>query len=51
MATDPKQLWGLPEVGHGGYYQAKPAEYEERVTVFLDRVFSRSGLPYWRRRR
>jgi pimeloyl-ACP methyl ester carboxylesterase len=41
LASEPKQLWRLPEVGHGGYYQAQPAEYEKRVIGFLDHAFLR----------
>jgi len=33
----PKELWREVGVGHGGYYQAAPAEYERRVIEFLDR--------------
>lgn len=34
----PKQFWREPEVGHGGYLQAEPLEYERRVIGFLDRL-------------
>ena len=37
-ASAPKTLWGIPEAGHVGGYQARPREYEERVTSFLDRA-------------
>lgn len=35
-AADPKELWIMPGVGHGGYLQARPAEFEQRVTSFFD---------------
>jgi fermentation-respiration switch protein FrsA (DUF1100 family) len=36
VATSKKSLWIQPQVGHGGYFQANPAEYERRVVGFLD---------------
>jgi dipeptidyl aminopeptidase/acylaminoacyl peptidase len=33
-AHDPKSLWIVPGVGHGGYLPAWPEEYEARVTAF-----------------
>lgn len=36
LSSPPKQFWRLPQVGHGGYVQAEPAEYERRVLGFLD---------------
>lgn len=33
----PKELWLVPEVGHGGYLSRWPAEYERRVIAFFDR--------------
>ena len=41
LASGPKHRWRLPEVGHGGYYEAQPAEYEQRVIGFLDGVFAK----------
>jgi len=41
LASEPKRLWRLPEVGHGSYYQAEPVEYEKRVIEFLDGVYAR----------
>jgi uncharacterized protein len=35
-ACEPKQLWVVPGVGHGGYYQAWPEEYEARIIQFFD---------------
>lgn len=37
-ASTPKTLWKIPEAGHVGGYQARPREYEQRVTSFLDRA-------------
>lgn len=34
-------LWELPEAGHTGGLRAGPAEYERRVTAFLDRALAR----------
>lgn len=36
-AGPPKELWLVPEVGHGGYLERWPAEYERRVVGFFDR--------------
>ncbi len=38
-ARSPKELWREPTVGHGGYYQASPAEYQRHALAFIDRVF------------
>jgi pimeloyl-ACP methyl ester carboxylesterase len=35
-AGEPKSLWIVPSVGHGGYLQAWPEEYEARVVSFFD---------------
>ena len=35
-AGEPKALWIVPGLGHGGYIQAQPAEYEARVAGFFD---------------
>lgn len=35
-AGEPKSLWIVPGVGHGGYIQAWPEEYETRVIRFFD---------------
>jgi pimeloyl-ACP methyl ester carboxylesterase len=40
-AREPKEIWRQTGVGHGGYLQAAPAEYESRVIGFLDRAFGR----------
>ena len=36
-ADEPKQLWQVPGAKHTGGLKAQPAEYERRVTEFLDR--------------
>ncbi len=35
-AGQPKQLWLVPEVGHGGYLDRWPQEYERKVVGFFD---------------
>ncbi len=35
-AGEPRELWIIPRVGHGGYFQAEPAEFERRVTSFFN---------------
>lgn len=35
-AGEPKQLYILPEVGHGGFFQVEPIEYPRRILAFLD---------------
>lgn len=35
-AGEPKELWLLPGVGHGGYFQADPEAFEQRVVAFFD---------------
>jgi acetyl esterase/lipase len=35
-AGEPKSLWVVPGVGHGGYIQTWPGEYEARVISFFD---------------
>ena len=37
-ALAPKTLWLIPEAGHVGGFQARPVEYEQRVTRFFDRA-------------
>ena len=37
-AGDPKEIWGLPEAGHVGAQEARPREYEQRVTHFFDQA-------------
>ena len=39
-AREPKQMWVVPGVGHGGYYQAWPEEYERRIIQFFDQALS-----------
>ncbi len=35
-ANLPKELWIVPGVGHGGYMQAQPQAYEERLVQFFE---------------
>jgi len=35
-AGEPKAIWGVPEAGHVGAQEARPREYEQRVTRFFD---------------
>jgi len=37
-ASAPKTLWMIPEAGHVGGFEARPDEYERRVTGFFDRA-------------
>lgn len=39
-AGAPRELWILPNCGHGGYLQIAPDEWEHRVVSFFDRAFS-----------
>jgi pimeloyl-ACP methyl ester carboxylesterase len=36
QAEQPKQLWEIPEAGHGQQLTARPQEYEEKVISFFD---------------
>lgn len=36
-AGQPKELWLVPEAGHGGYQQRWPEAYERRIIGFFDR--------------
>jgi uncharacterized protein len=40
-ASQPKTLWEIPESGHVGGLEARPAEYERRVTRFFDHALLR----------
>jgi len=35
-AGDPKELWIVPDCGHGGYVDVAPEEWERRVVGFFD---------------
>jgi len=35
-AGRPKALWGVSDAGHVGAQEARPREYERRVTRFFD---------------
>jgi uncharacterized protein len=37
-AGEPKAIWGIPEAGHVGAQDARPREYEQRVTRFFDQA-------------
>jgi uncharacterized protein len=37
-AGEPKAIWRVPGSGHTGGLKAQPAQYEQRVTEFLDRA-------------
>ena len=37
-ARQPKAIWEIPEAGHVGGLEARPREYEQRVTRFFDRA-------------
>ncbi len=34
----PKELWEIPEAGHGSGLAARPDEYAERIATFFDRA-------------
>ncbi len=38
-ASEPKDLWIVPNAGHAGYRAAKPDEYEQRIPAFFDSAF------------
>jgi uncharacterized protein len=42
-AGEPKVIWGVPEAGHVGAQEARPREYEQRVTRFFDRALLRQA--------
>jgi uncharacterized protein len=42
-ASQPKTLWKIDEAGHVGGFDARPREYEQRVTAFLDRALLHEG--------
>ncbi len=37
-AGRPKFIWGVPEAGHVGAQDARPREYEQRITRFFDQA-------------
>jgi fermentation-respiration switch protein FrsA (DUF1100 family) len=37
----PKEIWSVPEAGHVGAQEARPRQYEQRVTRFFDRALGR----------
>jgi fermentation-respiration switch protein FrsA (DUF1100 family) len=42
-AGGPKAIWEIPEAGHVGGLEARPREYEQRVTGFFDRSLRKYG--------
>ena len=42
-ARGPKQIWEVPGSGHIGGTEARPEEYDRRITAFFDRWLRRSG--------
>jgi uncharacterized protein len=40
-AGTPKLIWGVPEAGHVGAQDARPREYERRVTRFFDNALGK----------
>lgn len=46
-ASSPKELWNIPEAGHGGGMRARPVEYASALTTFFDRALlgEGSGVP------
>ncbi len=40
-AGAPKAIWGVPEAGHVGAQEARPREYERRVTRFFDQALGK----------
>lgn len=44
-AREPKQLWKVPGAEHTGGIDARPAEYEQRVVGFFDRMLLQKREP------
>jgi uncharacterized protein len=42
-AGRPKAIWGVPEAGHVGAQDARPREYERRITRFFDEALREEG--------
>jgi pimeloyl-ACP methyl ester carboxylesterase len=36
IANEPKELWEIPEAYHGGEFEARPLEYEEKMIIFFN---------------
>ena len=36
VADEPKELWEIPETFHGGQFDARPVEYEEKMIIFFN---------------
>ncbi len=43
-AGEPKAIWGVPGAGHVGAQEARPLEYERRVTRFFDQALGKEQL-------
>jgi hypothetical protein len=39
QASQPKKLWIVPGIGHGGYQAAHPQDYESQIINFFDSHF------------
>ncbi len=39
-AGQPKDLYEIPEAGHGGGWQARPKEYPARILAFFERTLA-----------
>jgi pimeloyl-ACP methyl ester carboxylesterase len=37
-ADEPKELWEIPETFHGGQFEARPVEYEEKMIDFFNKA-------------
>jgi pimeloyl-ACP methyl ester carboxylesterase len=38
LAGEPKEIWEIPEAFHGGQFEARPQEYEERMIRFFNQA-------------
>jgi pimeloyl-ACP methyl ester carboxylesterase len=43
-AHEPKELWEVPDTGHGWISTVKPDEYQEKIITFFNRVFLEDEL-------
>lgn len=43
IADEPKELWEIPEAYHGGQFDARPLEYEEKMIAFFDDYLLKMG--------
>lgn len=42
-AVSPKELWIIPGVAHENFHHVMTEEYEQRITTFFNRIFSKNG--------